>query len=173
MLRLVARIGRAHGLRGEVTVALHTDEPEQRFRPGTEFSLSLAQAEPGQRLSLRAAREHSGTWLLAFDEVADRTAAEKLKGQKLYLDLPAQPGSEPDAWYPEELVGLTAVSVDGVPLGEVAALLSGGAQDLLAIRRDDQSKVLVPFVLELVPIVDIPGGRVVLDPPGGMFSDAD
>ncbi|MGL5829557.1 MAG: ribosome maturation factor RimM, partial [Angustibacter sp.] len=87
MLRLVARIGRAHGLRGEVTVALHTDEPELRFCSGTEFLCAVDGAEPSveSSLLLSSAREHSGTWLLGFEQISDRTAAEGLRGWRLYL----------------------------------------------------------------------------------------
>jgi 16S rRNA processing protein RimM len=163
--RVVARIGRAHGLRGEVTAEVRTDVPEQRFTSGARFTTDPAERGP---LTLRSAREHSGVLLLAFEDVDDRTDAENLRGTLLLVDAGAS--DEPDAWYDDELVGLRAERADGTVLGDVVGLLTGGAQDLLQVRpagRGDD--VLVPFVRALVPTVDVAGGRVVLDPPGGMF----
>jgi 16S rRNA processing protein RimM len=169
MDRVVARVGRAHGLRGEVTVEVRTDAPEQRFVEGATFSTDPAAAGP---LTLRSARDNNGVLLLAFEGVADRTGAESLRGTLLLVA--ADASDEPDAWYDDELVGLRAQRPDGSPLGEVVGLLTGGAQDLLEVRPvgAGRSTVLVPFVTALVPVVDVPGGRVVIDPPGGMF-DAD
>ena len=96
------------------------------------------------------------------------TDAELLRGTKLLLDIGVS--DEPDAWYEHELVGLRAILADGTDLGEVIRLDAGAAQDLLVVRRSGGGQeVLVPFVAALVPEVDIAGGRVVLDPPGGMF----
>jgi 16S rRNA processing protein RimM len=169
--RVVARIGRAHGLRGEVTAEVRTDSPERRFVAGAAFATDPAERGP---LTLQSAREHSGVLLLAFEGVDDREGAEALRGTVLLVD--ADASDEPDAWYDDELVGLRAQRVDGTALGEVVALLTGGAQDLLQVRPvggEPADDVLVPFVTALVPTVDVAGGRVVLDPPGGMFDAAD
>jgi 16S rRNA processing protein RimM len=169
--RVVARIGRAHGLRGEVTAEVRTDSPERRFVAGAAFTTDPAERGP---LTLQSAREHSGVLLLAFEGVDDREGAEALRGTVLLVD--ADASDEPDAWYDDELVGLRAELADGTLLGEVVGLLTGGAQDLLQVRpvggrpADD---VLVPFVTALVPTVDVAGDRIVLDPPGGMFDTAD
>jgi len=169
--RVVARIGRAHGLRGEVTVEVRTDSPERRFVVGADFATDPAERGP---LTLRSAREHSGVLLLAFEGVDDRDGAEALRGTVLLID--ADASDEPDAWYDDELVGLRAELADGTVLGEVVALLTGGAQDLLQVRPargGSGDDVLVPFMTALVPVVDVAGGRVVLDPPGGMFDHPD
>jgi 16S rRNA processing protein RimM len=163
--RVVARIGRAHGLRGEVTAEVRTDSPERRFVAGAAFTTDPAEQGP---LTLRSAREHSGVLLLAFEGVDDREGAEALRGTVLLVD--ADASDEPDAWYDDELVGLRAELGDGTVLGEVVGLLTGGAQDLLQVRPVGGGEdVLVPFVTALVPTVDVAGGRLVLDPPGGMF----
>jgi 16S rRNA processing protein RimM len=167
--RVVARVGRAHGLRGEVTVEVRTDAPALRFVDGARFATDPAERGP---LTLRTAREHSGALLLACEGVDDRTAAESLRGTMLLVEAAAS--DEPDAWYDDELVGLRAERADGTLLGEVVGLLTGGAQDLLEVRPPGASRgatVLVPFVTALVPVVDVAGGRVVLDPPGGMFDE--
>ncbi len=172
---VVARIGKAHGIRGEVTVALHTDSPHERFVPGARFTL-----EPGPgpgTLTLSGAREHNGIWLLAFEEVPDRTAAEALRGRRLLLessegaDLEAP--DEDDAWYEDELVGLRVEDLAGREVGTVGALHTRPAQDLLEIRLPDGRAVPIPFVTALVPVVDVPAGRVVIDPPGGLFDLAE
>ncbi len=168
MQRVVARIGRAHGLRGDVSAEVRTDVPEQRFVPGATFETDPASAGP---LTLESARDHSGVLLLRFAGVEGREDAEALRGTQLLVDLEAS--DEPDAWYDHELVGLRAVHVDGTELGTVARLDAGAAQDLLVVRPVAGGPlVLVPFVSALVPDVDLAGGRVVLDPPGGMFDDA-
>jgi 16S rRNA processing protein RimM len=164
MERVVGRIGRAHGLRGEVTVEVRTDVPEQRFVSGARFTTDPAAVGP---LNLLEAREHSGTMLLRFAEAQDRSQAEGLRGAMLLVSSDASP--EDDAWYEDELVGLRVRSTQGDVLGEVVRLDTGGAQDLLVVRRPDGPNVLVPFVRALVPEVDVAGGFVVVDPPGGLF----
>ncbi|GAB3445135.1 ribosome maturation factor RimM [Phycicoccus ginsengisoli] len=173
---LVARIGKPHGLHGESTVQLHTDDPERRFVEGTAF---LTEAAPGtgvpRRLTLRSHRVHRGIWLLGFEEIPDRTGAESLRGTRLYLaaeDLAEEPvagDEEQDAWYEEDLVGLEAVGTDGTVLGRVSGLETGTVQDLLVVELAGGGEALVPFVEAIVPEVDVEGGRVVLDPPPGLL----
>jgi 16S rRNA processing protein RimM len=168
MERVVARIGRAHGLRGEVSVDVRTDVPEQRFVPGAIFTTEPADRGP---LTLLDVRDHGGVLLLSFAEVPDRTAAEALRGTLLVVE--ADASDEPDAWYEDELVGLRVEDPAGGPLGVVVRLETGGAQDLLVVRPSAGGEhVRVPFVAALVPVVDVAGGRIVVDPPGGLFDDA-
>jgi 16S rRNA processing protein RimM len=178
---VVARIGRAHGLRGEVTVEVRTDAPEERFVPGVRLHLlpTPSPADHANRsdhaprtLTLASVRDHNGTLLLGFEEVAERTAAEGLRGALLEADVPEDTG-EPDAWYDHQLVGLRVLDPDGVPLGEVVAVEHPPAQDLLVVRRPDGERRLVPFVAALVPSVDVAGGVVVVDAPPGLLDDAD
>ena len=165
MERVVARIGRAHGLRGELSVEVRTDVPDQRFVPGTVFGTDPAERGP---LTLATARDQGGVLVLGFAEVADRTAAEGLRGTLLLVD--ADASDEEDAWYEDELVGLRVEDPQGRLLGELVRLETGGAQDLLVVRPAEGGEhVRVPFVSALVPVVDVPGGRLVVDPPGGMF----
>ncbi len=171
MLLTVARIGRAHGLHGEVALDVRTDVPEERFTPGAVLATDPASAGP---LTVAGTRVRQGRWLVTFTGVADRTAAEALLGVELVVD-PDQDTAvdDEDAWYPHELVGLRAEATDGRPLGEVVGLEHAPAHDLLVLREPDGARTLVPFVRAIVPVVDVPGGRVVLDPPGGLLaSDA-
>ncbi|MDQ0258147.1 ribosome maturation factor RimM [Sinomonas atrocyanea] len=159
----VARIGKPHGIRGEVTVQVLTDAPEDRFVPGTAFIVEPASSGP---LTLEGARWNKDILLLAFAEVPDRTRAEQLRGVKLYLESEDLEDDD-EGWYEHELVGL-AVRVDGRDVGTVAALQTMPVQDLLVLDTP-AGEVLVPFVEEIVPEVDVEGGFIVLVPPPGLL----
>jgi 16S rRNA processing protein RimM len=170
---VVARIGRPQGLRGEVSVEVRTDDPAGRFLVGATLRTDPLSAGP---LTLSSVRDQSGRTILGFESVGDRSAAEALRGVLLVVDvdLDAPSATAPgaggeDEWYDEQLVGLTVEHVDGHPLGVVRRVDHGPAQDLLVVRPGAGDDVLVPFVKALVPVVDIAGGRVVVDPPGGLF----
>ncbi len=165
----VARIGRAHGLRGEVSLEVRTDSPDERLAVGAVLATEPASAGP---LTIATRRVQQGRWVVAFEQVRDRTAAEALRGVELVVDTA---GDEPDedAWYPHELVGLRAEAADGRLLGEVVGLEPAPAHDMLVLREVGGERTLVPFVRVIVPVVDVAAGRVVLDPPGGLLaSDA-
>ncbi|WP_432511717.1 ribosome maturation factor RimM [Kineococcus sp. SYSU DK001] len=164
---VVARIGRPHGVRGEVTVELRTDDPDQRLAPGAV----LRTEPPAGPLTVASARWHNGTLLLTFTEVTDRTAVEALRDTLLLVDVDEEADETDDAWYPHQLRGLAAVTVTGTPLGVVADLLTGAAQDVLVVTGTDGREVLVPFVRALVPTVDVRRRKVVLNPPGGLFAE--
>ncbi|MFD6092364.1 ribosome maturation factor RimM [Oerskovia sp. NPDC060338] len=165
----VARIGRAHGLRGEVALDLRTDNPEARLVVGSSIDTEPAEAGP---LTIERARLHQGKWLVTFAGVTDRSAAERMRGVTLVVE--ADVSDEEDAWYPHELAGLRAELEDGTVVGQVQGLEHLPAHDMLVIKETDGSRTLVPFVHAIVPVVDVPGGRVVLDPPGGLLArDAD
>lgn len=167
---LVARIGKPHALRGEVTVQVHTDDPAGRFVPGARFRTEPASRGP---LTLRAARMHGTIQLLAFEEAPDRTAAEALRGTRLFVEADAATTDDPDApeegWYPEDLEGLAVRSVDGTPVGTVETLHLRPAQDLLEVSLAGGGQALVPFVDQIVIEVDPAGAGVVLDPPPGLL----
>jgi 16S rRNA processing protein RimM len=160
---VVGRIGRAHGIKGEVAVEVRTDEPERRFAPGS----SLVAGDRTVRVA--AARNHSGRLLLRLEGVADRTAAEALQGRVLEVDVdPADVPEEDDAYYDHQLVGLRVHDHDGTDVGVVADVLHLPEQDLLSVDLDGGARgVLVPFVAALVPDVDLGAGLVRLaDVPG-------
>lgn len=168
MLLTVARIGRAHGLRGEVALDLRTDAPDERLAPGSVLTTDRPDGAP---LTVRSTRVQQGRWYVTFAEVGDRTSAEALRGVALLTEEDAS--DEDDAWYPHELAGLRAEHVDGRLLGQVVGLEHLPAHDVLVLRENDGARTLVPFVRAIVPVVDVAGGRVVLDPPGGLLaSDA-
>ncbi|GER21950.1 ribosome maturation factor RimM [Zafaria cholistanensis] len=160
----VARIGKPHGIRGEVTVQVMTDAPEERFLPGTELIVEPAKLGT---LTVAGARWNKDILLLAFKEVRDRNTAETLRGAQLFVDAEDDEDDE-DAWYEHELEGLD-VRVDGASVGKVTGLRTHAAQDLLIVEAADGAEVLVPFVEEIVPEVDLEGGFVVVTPPPGLF----
>jgi 16S rRNA processing protein RimM len=166
---VVGRIGKPHGIRGEVTVEVRTDEPDRRFAVGTAIRTEppRGSAAPWPSLTVAATRWHQSTLLVRFEELGDRTSAESARGVLLHADVAADESpDDPDEYYDHQLVGLAAEDVDGRALGQVNAVLHG-AQDLLQIRTPDGRDALVPFVSALVPEVDLAGGRlVVVDRPG-------
>lgn len=164
---VIGRIGKAHGIRGDVTVEVRTDEPEHRFAIGT--SLLSTHATP---LVIADARDHSGRLLLRFEGINDRNAAEALRGTMLEADIdPDLKPTDEDEYYDRQLVGLAAVRVDGEALGSVSDVVHLPGHDLLAITHPTRGEVLVPFVHEIVTEVDLLEARVVIDPPGGLFED--
>lgn len=169
MQLVVGRIGRPHGVRGELTVEVRTDSPELRFVPGSSLSTDPAGAGP---LVIDDARWHSGKLLLSFAGVHDRDAAEALRNVRLVVDIPDdETPDDPEEFYDHQLVGLAAVAADGAALGTVADVLHLPSQELLAVTTPEGREVLVPFVREIVPDVDVAGGRVLLTPPPGLFDD--
>ncbi len=167
---VVGRIGKPHGLKGELTVDVRTDEPERRFEVGATLR---AVPPPGSASPLRAVtvvgtRWHQQVLLARFEEIPDRTAAEAARGLVLHATLgPEDSPEDPDEFYDHQLIGLTARDEAGARLGEVTAVTHGAAQDLLTIRTPDGRDALVPFVAALVPSVDLEAGTVVVaDRPG-------
>ncbi len=167
---VVARVGRPHGVRGEVSVELRTDEPERRFADGAVLDVRHAGLRPAgvpRQLTVTGSRSHQDRLLLTFAEVGDRTAAEALRGALLVTDVAGQVPEDPEEFYDHQLVGLAVVTLEGAAAGTVAEVVHTGAQDLLVVRRAGREDTLVPFVTALVPQVDLTAGRVVVaDRPG-------
>lgn len=161
----VARIGRAHGLKGEVSVEIRTDIPEERLAPGTALETEPAAAGP---LTVVRTRVQGGRWYVQFAEIVGREAAEAARGIELTIE--GSESDEDDAWYVHELVGLRAVRPDGSDVGEVVDLLAMPAQDLLVIREAGGHRAMIPFVEQFVPEVDVDGGRVIVTPPYGLLA---
>ncbi|MBQ1028140.1 ribosome maturation factor RimM [Micromonospora sp. C95] len=183
MQLIVGRIGKPHGIRGEVTVEVRTDEPETRFAPGmvlkTMPGANVAPPAPDgpgvpfrtpDTLTVESARQHQGRLLVAFDGVLDRDVAEALRGTLLAVDsADVTPPEDPEEFNDHQLVGLAVVTPTGERLGEVARIDHAPASDLLVLRRPEGRTALIPFVKAIVPEVDLAGGRVVVDPPDGLL----
>jgi 16S rRNA processing protein RimM len=168
---VVGRIGRAHGVRGDVSVEVRTDEPDRRFVAGATLLTDPPLAGP---LVLQSTRMHSGRMLAHFEQVEDRTAAERLRGVLLLADVdPLETPSNPEEYFDRQLVGLEVVDVRHGRIGVVGEIVHLPGQELLSVRRDDGREVLVPFVAALVPSVDVAGGRVEVDLPEGLLDLAE
>ncbi|MGH3624148.1 MAG: ribosome maturation factor RimM [Sciscionella sp.] len=167
--RAVGRILRPHGVHGELLVDVRTDSPEERFVEGASLHATL----PGgaaRVLTVVAARPHSGRLLITFDGVLDRDAAGELRGAVLTVDTSAlAPSEDPEEFYDHQLEGLAVVTVGGELIGTVGEVLHGPGGELLAVRRTGTDELLVPFVREIVPDVDLTVGRLVIDPPEGLL----
>jgi 16S rRNA processing protein RimM len=169
MQLVVGRIGRPHGVRGDVTVEVRTDDPELRFVVGAALATDPAARGP---LTVAAARWHSGRLLHSFEGVDDRDQAEELRGVLLVVDSADLADPDDQEYFRDyQLVGLTVVTTAGEQVGTVTEVLHYG-QDLLVISGDGPrsgAQILVPFVLPLVPEVDVAGHRLVIDPPPGLL----
>lgn len=167
---VVGRIGRPHGVRGQVTVEPRTDEPDLRFAPGATFVID-GRARP---LVVEHVHWHSGRLLLSFEGVHDRTAAEGLRNVLLEIDrAPDETPDDPDEYYDDQLEGCRVELVDGSAVGTVTEVVHLPSQDLLSVERGDGSEVLIPFIHQFVPEVDIRARRIVIDPPQGLLEDLD
>ncbi|WP_207915331.1 ribosome maturation factor RimM [Micromonospora sp. 15K316] len=196
---IVGRIGKPHGIRGEVTVEVRTDEPDVRFAPGSVLRTEpgatpptaqpnrVLRTEPGAtpptsvagpgvpfrvpaELVIESARWHQGRLLVAFEGVLDRDVAEALRGTLVGVESSEIAAPEdPEEFNDHQLVGLSVVTPSGERLGEVARIDHAPSSDLLVLRRPEGRTALIPFVKAIVPEVDLAGGRVVVDPPGGLL----
>ncbi len=165
---IVGRIGRPHGLRGEVTVAVSTDDPEHRFAPGAVLETDPAGRGP---LTVTGMRRSGPVLVVGFAGIADRDAAESLRGTLLTADSSLLPvPDDPDEFYDHQLVGLSVLDRAGTVLGTVVEVLHPPASPVLAVDRPDGSQELVPFVSAIVPVVDLDAGSLVVEPPDGMFA---
>ncbi|GLZ45005.1 ribosome maturation factor RimM [Actinomycetospora sp. NBRC 106375] len=164
--RIVGRVLKAHGLRGELVVEPRTDNVEARFAPGTVLSV---RGSRHSRVTVVAARRHGDRLLVTVEGVGDRDGAEALRSAELTAPALDDDPDDPDEFHDHQLEGLTAVLADGTTVGTVTAVLHGAGGELLAIERPDAEEALVPFVAAIVTEVDVPGGRLVLDPPEGLL----
>ena len=158
----VGRIGRAHGILGEATIEVRTDEPERRFAVGAVVSTDNPLAS---ELTVSSARVHNGILLLGFEGITDRNSIEKLRNTLMYADVDInEAGVDEDDYHVQQLIGLRAELEDGTEFGVVTDVLNLPAQDCLAIKTKS-GEVLIPFVRQLVPVVDLAGKKVVVVPP--------
>ncbi len=158
-LVLLGRIAGAHGIRGEVKINSFTGIPEDiaaygALVDGKGRSFIIERLRPMKGMAVAA----------ALAGISDRTAAEALRGVDLHVERARLPETDEDEWYYTDLIGLAAVSPDGEAVGEVVSVQNFGAGDLLEIRpAEGERTVLVAFTKACVPVVDIKGGRVIVD----------
>ncbi|MEY2628188.1 MAG: hypothetical protein RL066_4 [Actinomycetota bacterium] len=160
MRLLVGRIGRAHGILGEATIEVRTDEPDRRFAIG-----AVVQTDTHGELTITSGRVHNGILLLGFNGITDRNGIEKLRNTLLYADVDInEENDDEDEYHVMQLIGCQAVLESGEAYGEVTDVINLPGQDLLAIKTV-QGEQLIPFVHQLVPTVDVANKKVVVIPP--------
>ncbi|WP_231945542.1 ribosome maturation factor RimM [Agrococcus carbonis] len=170
----VGRLTRAHGLKGAIKVELYTDDPGRRFVPGARFALQVPTSSKwhGKSIELVELRIYNGTPVAFFAGVTDRTEAESLVKAVLWVEQdPTELPAEPDAWYVHQLAGLE-VWREGERIGRIVRVDALPAQDVLIVEHEGR-EVMVPFVKQLVPEVDLRAGRVTVTPPPGLFEELD
>jgi 16S rRNA processing protein RimM len=160
MRLLVGRIGRAHGILGEATIEVRTDEPDKRFAVGAKVN-----TDKHGDLTIVSGRVHNGTLLLGFAGITTRNQIEELRNEMLYsdVDINESTGDE-DEYHVLQLIGCIAYLQSGEKFGEVSDVINLPGQDLLAIETE-QGEAVIPFVHQLVPEVDVKNKRMVVIPP--------
>ncbi len=165
----VGRVARAHGVTGELVVDIRTDDPELRFAPGA--TLRAKGSDRRERtFTIDTVRPHGGRLLVRLSGVADRAAADALRGSVFVIDssdLP--PIDEDDTYYDHQLEGLRVRTTAGLELGPVTEVLHTAAGELLAVKREQAPELLVPFVSAIVMSVSLEDGVVEIDPPDGLL----
>jgi 16S rRNA processing protein RimM len=166
----VGRLVKAHGLKGAIKLELYTDSPDQRFKPGQILELQVPETSEwfGKTITVSELRFYNQSPVLFLEGIDDRSKAETLIKAILLIETEADAlPEEPEAWYDHQLVGLKAlVGQDSV--GTVLRVDHLPAQDLLAIETEN-GEVLVPFVKQIVPEVNLALGQLTLTPPEGLF----
>jgi 16S rRNA processing protein RimM len=166
---VVGRVVKAHGITGEVVVEIRTDDPDTRFAPGSSLRGRPSRGGPESRYLVESVREHGAKLLVRLDGVADRNAAESLRGTVFVVDSEDLPPIEdPDEFYDHQLEGLQVVTTIGETVGTVAEVLHTAAGELLSIRAEE-GEVLVPFVSAIVTSVSLADQKIEIDPPEGLL----
>lgn len=168
---VVAQIGAAHGVRGEVRLKSFTEDPLAVRAYGA------LEADDGRTVTIASARPASGgqpdMLVVRLNGVTSRDDAEALNGLRLSVPRSRLPETDKDEFYHADLIGLAAVAKDGRAVGTVVAVYDYGAGDLLEIAPDAGATFLLPFTRDTVPQVDIAGGSLVIDPPQGLIGTDD
>ena len=156
----VARIGAAHGVRGEVKLWIFTDDPLAVKQYGP-----LTTKDGTRQFEVTHAREANGHLVATLKGIATRDEAERLNGVELYIARDQLPETDEDEYYHADLIGLAAVTAEGAPIGRVIAIHNFGAGDIIEIAPPHGATMLLPFTNAVVPTVDLAGGRVVIELP--------
>jgi 16S rRNA processing protein RimM len=167
---VVGRVVKAHGITGELVVEVRTDDPDTRFAPGTRLRARPSRGGPQREHVIESAREHSGRLLVRLEGVADRNAAEALRGNVFLVDTEELPPiDDPDEFYDHQLEGLRVVTIDGRLIGNVNEVLHTAAGELLSVTSETGAEVLVPFVSAIVTEVSLQDETIEIDPPEGLL----
>ena len=165
MQLVVGRIGRAHGVLGEATIEVQTDDPEIRFKVGNKLTL-----DDGRQLTIRSSRWHNQILLLAFDGVADRNQIEELRDQLISSDVDLGLLA-PGEYHFQQLIGCEVFQQNGELIGTVDEILKSPGQDLLSVSRA-AGRVLIPMVKQIIIEIDVLAKKIIVNPPEGLLDVA-
>ncbi|MCW8916688.1 MAG: ribosome maturation factor RimM [Magnetovibrio sp.] len=164
----VGLIGSARGLKGELRVKSFTADAKALGSYG-----ALTDKNGERAFELKVTGKHKDQLVVRIKGVDDRNAAEALNGLELYMSRDQLPKTDEDEYYLSDLIGLDAELVDGTPFGQVVEADDYGGGPFLEVKAEGQAAVLVPFTKAAVPVVDIEGKKVVIDPPEGLLEPGD
>ena len=165
MQLVVGRIGRAHGVLGEATIEVQTDDPDIRFQVGNKLTL-----DDGRQLTIRSSRWHNQILLLAFDGVGDRNQIEELRDQLISSEVDL--GSlAPGEYHFQQLIGCEVFQQNGELIGAVDEIVKLPGQDLLSVSRAG-GQVLIPMVKQIIIEIDVLAKKIVVNPPEGLLDVA-
>jgi len=164
---VVARIGRAHGVLGEATIEVRTDQPENRFFVGSVLSTEPTTFGP---LTISSVRDHNGILLLGFEGISDRNQIDKLRNILLIAEVDIEASSHEDDFHVQQLLGCIVSTDSGEVLGPVTDVINLPGQDVLAVDYKGR-EVLVPFVRAIVPTVDVKNRSIIILPPVGLLDE--
>ena len=165
MQLVVGRIGRAHGVLGEATIEVQTDDPDIRFQIGNKLTL-----DDGKQLTIRSSRWHNQILLLAFDGIADRNHIEELRDQLISSDVDLD-SLAPGEYHFQQLIGCEVFQQNGELIGAVDEIVKLPGQDLLSVNRAG-AQVLIPMVKQIIIEIDVLAKKIVVNPPEGLLDVA-
>ena len=165
MQLVVGRIGRAHGVLGEATIEVQTDDPDIRFQIGNKLTL-----DDGKQLTIRSSRWHNQILLLAFDGIADRNQIEELRDQLISSDVDLDLLA-PGEYHFQQLIGCEVFQQNGELIGAVDEIVKLPGQDLLSVNRAG-AQVLIPMVKQIIIEIDVSAMKIVVNPPEGLLDVA-
>ena len=167
MQLVVARIGRAHGVLGEATIEVRTDQPEDRFYVGSVLMTEPTTFGP---LTITSVRDHNGILLLGFQGISDRNQVSELRNVLLLADVDIDANSTEDDFHVQQLLECMVQTEEGLEIGPVKDVINLPGQDVLAVEYQGR-ELLIPFVKAIVPVVYIANRRITITPPEGLLGE--
>ena len=159
-------VRRAHGIHGDVVVRGTLQDSGDRFIEG---AVLVTNEDAPREFEITGVRGHQGDFIITFNEVSDRNAADALRGIQFTIDRQDRRQLSPREWWPEDLVGCDVITVQGDSIGVITEVITGSAQDRVVLLTPDGLRGEIPFVDTLVPEVDTDHRRIVVDLPEGLL----
>lgn len=169
----VGKIVNTHGIRGEVRIISQTDFADERYQIGNELGIGLSPDGPMTRVTVESHRRHKNFDLLTFEDYPNINDVEKFKGQNLYVSEDQMGELGEHEFYYHEIIGCAVLTEEGEELGKIKEILSPGANDVWVIQRKGKRDLLIPYIEDVVKVVDPAEKKVVIHIIEGLIDDAD